>query len=157
MREFNYGDMLWADCPPFGKTLYMVVGPPFVCESCGTVNKGWFADEDGEVSCSRCGAVVREFRKADCRCGEKDMVTLTVARNDDFHAESDGSVVPWNHAVNRTFTYCAKALWKDVAEGRMEVLGAEDARRRKKMLVWTEQETYAPGKPIPEWIDEMFG
>ena len=65
-------------------------------------------------------------------------------------------MIPYNHRVNVAYTVCEKEVMDDIAHGRIRLCDPVEACQRKRMLLWTSQESYAPDRPMPEWIKERF-
>lgn len=152
----DYGDMLWMYHPEFGETLYMVVNPPIVCEHCDFVIIDWELNEQGTFFCPACTEEVKKFQHRLCDCGEDDMVSLVVAANNNFCCNTDGETIPYNHMVNRIFPFCRKSIIEDINKGTVRLLSKKQANQKKRLLVWTSQSSYEPGKPIPQWIIDQF-
>ena len=153
---FEYGSMLWMKNEHTGDTLYMVTHSPVVCEVCSTVVYDWELNEEGILECPHCGNQIKEFRPQLCRYGKNDLVSVVVAANNNFGCTYDGEMLPYNHMVNRVITTCRKLLEKEVKSGAIRLLSPEESVYRKRMLVWTAQNTYEPGTEMPQWIKDQF-
>ena len=153
---FEYGDMLWMTNQSYGDTLYMVVRPPIVCEHCGFHIKDWEPNEENEVYCPECKEQIEKFDHLICNCGEDDFISVVVASNNNFCGTSDGDTMPYNHMVNKVSSFCKKSLIEDIRKGRIRYLSPEEAVYRKRLLVWTNQAEYDPGKAMPQWIIDQF-
>lgn len=156
MSDLEYGDMLWMRHEKYGETLYMVVNPPIVCEHCCKTIVDWELSEENTFFCPNCKEMIKEFSRKQCSCGDKDIVSLIVATNNNFCYTPDEGVIPYNSMVNRIFAICQKSIIEDVENGKIRLLSKEETIYRKRLLTWTAQDEYEPGKPMPQWIIELF-
>ena len=156
MINLRYGDMLWMQNTEYGETLYMVVNSPIICEHCGKRIIDWELNEERKFFCPKCKEEIVEFSKERCVCGEIDQASLVVASNNNFCCNTDGETIPYNHMVNRIFPFCEKSIIDEVKQGKIRLLSKQEANQRKRLLVWTAQNTYEPGKPMPQWIIDQF-
>ncbi len=154
--RLDCGKMLWMNNDQTGDTLYMVVNSPVLCETCGKAVYDWETDDAGALECPHCGHEIREFSPFRCQCGENDRVSLVVAANNNFGCCHDGEMIPYNHMVNRVVTVCGKVLEGEIRAGKIRLLPVEETAYRKRLLLWTSQNTYEPGKAMPQWIRERF-
>lgn len=154
---FEYGQMLWfSNEQSTGETLYMVINPPVVCETCKKPIYDWVLDEHESLECPSCGHKVEEFNPTPCSCGGNDQISLVIAANNNFGCYHDGEVIPYNHMVNRVVTVCQKSLEKEIRQGKIRILSPEETVYRKRLLAWTAENTYEPGTPMPEWVKKQF-
>ena len=154
--ELKYGDILKMWNPQLGFTVYMVIEPPVECEHCGKVLYGWSIDETGELHCPACDGQIIKFQPAVCPyCGEHDLVTLVVASNNNFHVGEDG-IIPYNHMVNTTNTFCGKSVARDIQEQRLHLCTPVEACMCKRNILWTSQDDYDENKEMPQWIKDRF-
>lgn len=156
MNNLKYGDMLWLRHNTYGDTVYMVVNSPIVCEHCNKTILDWELNEENKFFCPKCMEEINHFALKKCECGEYDIVSLIIACNNNFGYTSDGEMIPYNSMVNRIFSFCKKSIEKDIKSGALKLLSAQEAIQRKRLLVWTSQENYEPGTPMPQWIIDRF-
>lgn len=152
----EYGDMYVTNVPEWSSTVLMVVNSEIDCEHCGRTIVDWSLGEDGRLLCPFCGEEIREFRRHPCGCGEDDLVTLSVAANNNFGSDLNGGVTPYNEKLNRIVTDCAKALEKQVREGRIHKCSRSEAVDIKRRIVWTSSDEYEPGTDYPQWVKDMI-
>lgn len=153
-RKLKYGDMLQMYSHQMGHVLYMVVNPPIICEHCKNVIHGW--EQVQEFKCPKCDQEIHEFQKQICKCGEYDLIELVVAADNNFGLQSDGEMFSYNRLVNRLYCHCLKDVEKEIESGKLKVLTDEEAVMKKRLIAWTSQDNYEPGKEMPKWIEEMF-
>ena len=112
----EYGDMFVMHTHEWGETVLMAVNPAIDCEHCGKMIRDWELDENGQLFCPFCEKEIRLFRRHVCSCGGRDMVTLSVAANNNFGSDLDGSVTPYNEKLNRLILECEKKIEQEVRQ-----------------------------------------
>ncbi len=152
--DIPVGRLIWCDLGSFrgGLTLYLVIRPPILCPSCGMVNK-WRYDPDGILTCIYCESVISDIVPAPCPCGDDDLMSLRVVQNNDWGLDYvEDQLHEFNNRLGRVVTTCKKRLEKELRSNDMKLLSHKESVERKRMLVWSQQTTFDPTLPIPQWI-----
>lgn len=147
----DMGDDKW------GRVLYMVVNPPIVCETCGSVVFEWRSTA-GDVICPDCGNVIRTREYCPCPvCGGDDYHTLRVVHNNNWHYDSvSGEVTEYCDKRGVVMNRCGKSLMDDFKHQRIYLLTARESQDIKRKITWTGSDDYDPLKPMPQWIIDKF-
>lgn len=141
----------------WGVVLYMVVNPPIVCETCGSVIFEWRSSQEN-VICPDCENIVNERNYYKCPdCGENDYHTLRVVNNNNWHYDSiTGEVTQYCDKRGIVINVCGKSLMKDIKQQKVTLMNAHQSQDIKRKLVWTGIMDYDSTKPMPQWIIDKF-
>lgn len=147
----DMGDEKW------GVVLYMVVNPPIICETCGSVVFEWRSNE-GQVFCPDCENIIATREYYPCPdCGQNDYHTLRVVNNNNWHYDSvTGQITEYCDKRGTVINVCGKSLMKDIKNQKVKLMNPVESQNIKRKLVWTGIMDYDSCKPIPQWIIDKF-
>jgi hypothetical protein len=157
--DIPVGRLLYVDMgqDKWGKVIYMVINPPIICEHCNSVVFEWKSSED-YIICPDCENVIEKREYYPCpKCGKQDYMTLRVVNNNNWHYDSvTGEVTEYNDKSGFVINVCKKELEKEISQQKIKLLSSKESVDIKRKILWTSQDDYESGKPIPDWIKEKF-
>ena len=155
MGQWNVGDILYGSLPNHGRAMLAVCSPPLLCPTCGKTVE---ADETGDDNrCPHCGNPMDGAARRPCRCGDNDLVSIVVCANDNFgQLRGTNEVIPYNSKVNLVYHICAKDVDDAIRTGAVRLCSRQEAAYRLRMLYWTMDREYEPGREVPQRIKDQF-
>lgn len=141
----------------WGIVLYMVVNPPIICQTCGSVIFEWRSSEQN-VICPSCEKIITHRDYFNCpTCQQDDYHTLRVVNNSNWNYDSTtGEVTEYCDKKGVVINICGKSLQKDIKSQKIQLMTAKQSQDIKRKLVWTGIMDYDSTKPMPQWIIDRF-
>ena len=141
----------------WGIVLYMVINPPIICETCGSVIFQW-RQIDGVLICPDCENVVTKRDYFPCPfCGQNDYHTLRVVHNNNWHYDSiTGQVTQYCDKKGQVLNLCGKSLMEQIKNQSIVLMTAKESQDMKRKILWTRSDDYDPVKPMPQWVIDAF-
>ncbi len=141
----------------WGAVIYMVINPPIVCETCGSVVFEW-REIDGLLLCPDCESPMVSRMRCPCPvCGEDDYHSLRVVTNNNWnYSFGEGKVTPMNDKQGVVLNVCGKSLMDDIKNQRITLFDDRQSAEIKRKILWTSSMDYDPEKPMPEEITSRF-